>query len=67
MANLVFWDQVLWFFMLGFTPLALSLVLRLISSVGGLLWYRHSQNLQQASGRGRLCPHTSARYRILGR
>ncbi len=67
MGHLVLWDLVLWSFMLGLTPLALALGWKLFSSVGDLLWYRHSRTLEQVRRRRRLCPQTSASYRILGR
>ncbi len=67
MGHLVLWDLVLRSFMLGLTPLALSLGWKLISSVGDLLWYRHSRTLEQVRRRRRLCPQASACYRVLGR
>jgi hypothetical protein len=67
MGHLVLWDFVLRSFMLGLTPLALSLGWKLISSVGDLMWYRHSQTLEQARRRRRPCPQASASYRIPGR
>ena len=67
MGHLVLWDHVLRSFMLGLTPLALSLGWKLISSVGDLMRYRHSQTLEQARRRRRLCPQASACYRVLGR
>jgi len=67
MGRLVLWDHVLWSFILGLTPLALCLGWKLISSVGDLMRYRHSQTLEQARRRRRLCPQASASYRILGR
>ena len=66
MGHLVLWDHVLWSFVVGFTPLALSLGWKLISSVGDLMRYRYSQALEEARRR-RLCPQASASYRILGR
>ncbi|MGA2701982.1 MAG: hypothetical protein ABSH35_12920 [Isosphaeraceae bacterium] len=60
-------DLVLWSFVVGLTPLALGLGWMLISSVGDLMWYRHSQTLEQVRRRRRLCPQTPASYRILGR
>ncbi len=67
MGHLVLWDLVLRSFMLGLTPLALSLGWKLISSAGDLLWYRHSRTLEQVRRRRRLCPQASACYRVLGR
>ena len=67
MGHLVFWDLVLRSFVLGLTPLALSLGWKLISSVGDLLWYLHSRTLEQVRRRRRLCPQASACYRVLGR
>jgi len=67
MGHLVFWDLVLRSFLLGLTPLALSLGWKLISSVGDLMRYRHSQTLEQVRRRRRLCPQASACYRVLGR
>ena len=67
MGHLVLWDHVLWSFTLGFTPLTLALGWKLISSVGDLMRYRHSQTLEQARRRRRLRPQASASYRILGR
>ncbi len=67
MGHLVLWDLVLRSFMLGLTPLALSLGWKLISSVGDLLWYRHSRTFEQVRRRRRLCPQASACYRVLGR
>jgi len=67
MGHLVLWDHVLWSFVVGLTPLALSLGWKLISSVGDLLWYRHSRTLEQVRRRRRLCPQASACYRVLGR
>ena len=67
MGHLVLWDHVLWSFVVGLTPLALSLGWKLISSVGDLLWYRHSRTLEQVRRRRPLCPQASACYRVLGR
>lgn len=70
MGHLVLWDLVLRSFMLGLTPLAISLGWKLISSVGDLIdlmWYRHSRTLEQVRRRRRLCPQASASYRVLGR
>ena len=67
MGHLVLWDLVLRSFMLGLTPLALSLGWKRISSAGDLLWYRHSRTLEQVRRRRRLCPQASACYRVLGR
>jgi hypothetical protein len=60
-------DFVLWSLAVGFTPLALSLGWKLISSVGDLMWYRHSQTLEELERRRSLCPQASASYRVLGR
>jgi len=67
MGHLVLWDHVLWSFVVGLTPLTLALVWKLFSSVGDLMWYRHSRTLEQVRRRRRLCPQTSASYRVLGR
>lgn len=70
MGHLVLWDHVLWSFVVGLTPLALSLGWKLISSVGDLIdlmWYRHSRTLEQVRRRRRLCSQASACYRVLGR
>jgi len=61
------WDFVLWSLMVGFTPLALSLGWKLISSVGDLMWYRHSRTLEGVRRKRSLCPQASASYRVLGR
>ncbi len=44
MGHLLLWDHVLWSFLLGFTPLALSLGWKLVTGVADLLWHRDSQD-----------------------
>src|SRR5271165_1818533 len=60
-------DLVLWSFVVGFTPLVLALGWKLITSVGDLMWYRHSPPLQEFRRKRSLCPQNSASYRVLGR
>ena len=40
---------------------------KLVSSVGDLMWYRHSPTLEEVRRRRSLCPQASASYRVLGR
>jgi hypothetical protein len=64
MGHLLLWDHVLWSFLLGFTPLALSMGWKLVTGVADLLWYRDSQTLEQVIRTRQLCPHASASYRV---